>query len=334
MNFKNVSKKYDVYGMGNALVDFEYLVDKSFLIEQGLNLGHMQLVDEAKQQELVQQLPSPKKKQCGGSAANTVIALAQLGGKAVYSLKVANDQDGHFYLDDLHKNSVHHHIDKNLLAPGTTGKCVVFVTPDSERTMCTYLGITSSYDILQVDWEHLKDSQFLYIEGYLMCTEVGFQAALKARDFARDHGVHVALTFSDPGILKFFAQRFKILLEHGVDLLFANEEEALTYSETSHLDEAMTKLQKIAKHAVVTRSAKGVRLHHGGLQFEVAAPKVSAIDANGAGDMFAGAYLFAVTRGWDSQKAAELACQAAATVVQQYGPRLTPEQLKNILATF
>jgi len=324
----------NVYGIGNALVDYEYLVEDNFLSKHSLPKGGMTLLDESQQKKLMTELSNFKKRQGGGSAANTVIALSQLGGKSFYSCKVAKDDDGIFYMDDLAKQGVSHHLKTDQLSVGTTGKCVVMVTPDGERTMGTFLGVTASYDKNQIDWNCLAASQFLYIEGYLLCNELAAQAAMQANEFARQKKVKVALTFSDPGVVKFFMERFKKLLAQPIDLLFCNEAEGYAFAEETEILPTFDQLKKVAKHVVMTRSSKGAVIWDGQELLEVATKPVKPLDANGAGDMFAGAYMYGLTHGMSARKSAELACHAASAVIQVYGPRLETKTVKNILSLY
>src|SRR5690606_34991022 len=181
---------------------------------------------EARQTELVNNLHGIQhKRSCGGSAANTLIAVAQLGGKGFYSCKVANDETGDFYTKDLLASG----LETNLVdgrESGITGKCMVMITPDADRTMNTFLGITETFSEKELRTEQLKNSKYLYMEGYLVTSPTGKAAAIKARDVARSSGVKTALTFSDPGIVGFFKTGFEEMIGEGVDIIFCNEAEA------------------------------------------------------------------------------------------------------------
>ena len=176
-------KKYHVYGIGNALVDLEFTLNPDFFIKNNIEKGVMTLVDENRHHLLLNELGHPKKKACGGSAANTVIAVSQFGGHSYYSCKVANDDFGRFYLEDLKKNGV----DTNPHSNDTsshTGKCIVMVTPDADRTMNTFLGITTNFSYAEVIESALKDSQYIYIEGYLVASPSAKEAAVKSKKLA------------------------------------------------------------------------------------------------------------------------------------------------------
>src|SRR5690606_13999259 len=229
-------KKYDVTGIGNALVDIEFKVTEQFFAENGVEKGLMTLVDEPSQNALMNVIDTVHSKmQCGGSAGNTVIAISQFGGKAYYSCKVANDEMGHFYMNDMKEAGVTHNLNEKNLAEGITGKCLVMVTDDAERTMNTFLGITETYSIADVNEEAIKDSKYLYIEGYLITSENGKAAMKHAKKVAEENGVKVALTFSDPAMVKYFREPMTEVIGASVDLLFANEEEAMLFTEKDNL---------------------------------------------------------------------------------------------------
>lgn len=325
-------KKYDVYGIGNALVDMEYEVQDAFFQKNNIEKGRMTLVEEDRQDFLLSALGDvPLKRQCGGSAANTVIGVAQMGGKCFYSCKVANDSAGDFYADDLKESGV----DSNLVSKrpaGTTGKCLVMVSSDAERTMNTFLGITSTFSEAELNLEALKDSKYLYIEGYLVASPSGQAAAIKAREVAEAHGVKTALTFSDPAMVQFFGDGMKNMLgPKGVDLLFSNEDEALSFAGSKSLLEAREALKKIARTFVITRGENGAIIFDGETYIDIEAFPVKAVDSNGAGDMFAGAFLYAITHGHTFASAGKLASAAASRVVGQYGPRLKWHQTQEVL---
>lgn len=322
-----MSTRFDVYAIGNALVDTEYRVDDDFLSRHGISKGVMTLVEEAQQQRLIAALDSEfglEKRASGGSAANSIIAVAAFGGRAFYSCKVAADGTGDFYVHDLHAAGVSSNL-KAARDPGTSGTCVVMVTPDSERTMHTFLGITADVSVAELVPEALAASQWLYIEGYLSSSDSARAAVLEARRIARANGVKLALTFSDPAMVRFFRHGLAEMLDDGVDLLFCNEEEAVLWTGTLSAEAALDALQGIAGHVVITRGKEGALVWDGHARHHVAPSPVTPVDSNGAGDMFAGAYLFGLSRGWPAPRAGALASRAAAAVVGQFGPRLPLE---------
>ena len=293
-----MTKKYDLYALGNALVDVEIEVNETELERLGVEKGVMTLVDEERHDYLLGHLKgSIHQRASGGSAANSVIALAQLGGKAFHSCKVAKDEAGVFYSDDLDDAGVTNTLSQLEGNEGTTGKCLVMITPDADRTMNTFLGISSELKEQDINYEALGDSQYLYIEGYLVSSPDAHFAAIKARDFAREKGVKVATTLSDPNMVRFFKPEIEQILDGGVDLLFCNDDEALEYTGAENVEKALTILSQQAKQVVITLGKEGA-LSFDGEKVQTIEPfNVKALDTNGAGDMFAGAFMYGLTNG-------------------------------------
>lgn len=321
-----MTKSYDVYAIGNALVDMEYEVHDEFFNKHKIDKGLMTLVDEERQNYLLEALgTAPKKQQCGGSAANTAIASSQFGAKSFYSCKVAKDPIGNFYFQDLLDNGVHSNLMHQDREDGVTGKCLVLITPDAERTMNTFLGITSSISKTQVDPEAIRGSKYMYMEGYLVASQTGREAAVHARRIAEAAGVKTALTFSDVNMVKFFKEGLREMMGDGIDLLFCNESEAMSFTDAADLKAAAEKLKAFAKTFVITLGEKGAMVFDGSTFINIEPTPVKAIDTNGAGDMYAGAFLYAITNGHDFKTAGKLAGVAASKVVSQFGPRLKTE---------
>ena len=327
-----MSKKYNVYGIGNALVDIVTEVDDQFLQEHNIEKGLMTLVDEEHQNRVSNAINMHiSDKQCGGSAANSIIAVSQFGGTSYYSCKVANDELGQFYMKDLKANGVDSNLENHVLEAGITGKCLVMTTADASRTMNTFLGITQNYSRNEINETALKDAQYLYIEGYLVTSENGLDAMKHAKKLAEENGVKTALTFSDPSMVKYFKEPMESVVGASVDLLFCNEEEAMLYTGKENLNEAREELKKAAKRFVITQGANGAMIFDGDTFIDIEPYKVQAIDTNGAGDLFAGAFLYAITNGHSYADAGKLASLASSKVVTQFGPRLEWHQAKDIL---
>lgn len=320
-------KKYDVYGIGNALVDMEFEVEPEFLKEAGIDKGLMTLVDEERQHQIVNTLHGIQhKRSCGGSAANTMIAVSQFGGKSFYSCKVAHDEVGEFYFKDLQENGVDTNLSKETLESGITGKCIVLITPDADRTMNTFLGITQNFSTKELVEEKIKNSNYLYMEGYLVASPTGKGAAVQARKVAEAHGVKTAITFSDVNMVHYFRDGLAEMIGDGVDLLFCNESEALAYTNAKNVQEASKEIRKIAKRFAITLGAKGALVFDGEKEIYVVTMPVEAIDTNGAGDLFAGAFLYAINAGHSYAEAGKLGCMASSLLVTQFGARLRREQ--------
>ena len=327
-----MSKKYDIYGIGNALVDIVTEVSDEFLQSNNVEKGLMTLIEEDRQDELYNAISKhDSNKQCGGSAANSIIAVSQFGGKSFYSCKVANDALGQFYLSDLADNGVDCNLTADKLSGGITGKCLVMTTPDASRTMNTFLGITQTYSAEQIDVEALIDSKYVYIEGYLVTSENGVEAMKTAKRIAEENGVKVALTFSDPSMVKYFKNQMEDVVGDGVDMLFCNEEEAMLFTEMDNIVDAREELKKFAKHFAITLGANGATIFDGQTFIDIEPYKVDAVDTNGAGDLFAGAFMFGITNGHSYAEAGKIASLASSKVVTKYGPRLEWHQSKEIL---
>ena len=324
---------YDLYAIGNALVDSEYEVTDALLQKMGISKRHMTLIDTPRRAELLNHVSHLQPRQTGGgSAGNTVVALAQLGGKAFYSCKVAHDNLGDFYVKDLQAQGVDTNLTHTRASEGQTGSCMVLVTPDAERSMCTFLGVSAELDDAALHAQDIAKSKIYYMEGYLAASPTGLNAALKGRQIARGAGVALALTLSDVSMIQFCKAGLDAMLGDGVDYLFCNQEEAQVWCGTQDLEAVRSALKKLAKTVCLTRGPEGSEVLTADQSWHVPAEKVKAIDTNGAGDMFAGAFLYAITRGYAPNLAAALGNQAAATVVSQHGNRLTLGQLSAIKA--
>ena len=329
-------KKYVAYGIGAALVDTEIKVTDVELAQMNVEKGLMTLVDEGRQEELLGHLQGHLVKAVhasGGSAGNSMIATAQFGGPTFMSCKVAADMDGDIYLSDLASAGVEHCLNGERES-GTTGKCLVLITGDAERSMNTFLGISETLSPAQLDAGAIAASEYLYIEGYLVTSPTGLAAAVEARKLAQAAGVKTALSFSDPGMVEFFREGMAAIVGDGLDLIFCNEAEAMGWGETDSLEVAIEKLKLVAKSFVVTRGADGAVTFDGNEQVDIPPHRVQAVDSNGAGDMFAGAFLYAITRGENFATAGRFASLAAGNIVSRYGPRLAAEDYPALRAEF
>lgn len=329
-----MTNTFDIYAIGNALVDLEYRVDDAFLTAHGIEKAIMTLADVGPQVSLLAALDGQYtrlKQACGGSAANSIIAAAAFGSRCFYSCKVASDALGDFYRDDLIAAGVSTNL-SDIRPEGTSGTCVVMVTPDTERTMSTYLGITADLGDSELNVSALENSRWLYVEGYLCTSATARAAVAKARTIARAAGVKLSMTFSDPAMVLYFKDQLTELLGDGVDLLFCNEEEAIGFTATNDLDQALVKLRQQATRGVITRGAEGAWVWTQDSILELPATPAQAVDTLGAGDNFAGAVLYGLSQRWTLEQSARLALRTAAEVVAQFGPRLTQARYREVLA--
>ena len=324
--------KYDVYAIGNAIVDIVTEVEYDFFQRNEVEKGVMTLVDEKRQQHLMKAIDMERSKLTGGgSAGNTITAISQFGGKGFYSCAVAKDELGKFFIDDLRNNGVETNLVYDQLPLDHTGRCLVMTSPDAERTMNTFLGVNSFFSPEFLDEEALKASKYLYMEGYLVPSPKGLEAMKAAKKLAEHHKVSTALTFSDPSMVKYFSTQMEEIVGASVDLLFCNEEEAMIFTGTNDILEAREKLKQVAKRFVMTLGKNGALVFDGDTFIQIEPYKVTAIDSNGAGDMFAGAFMYAITHGHSFAEAGKLASLASSKVVGQWGPRLTTAVLQQLL---
>lgn len=329
---------YDLYAIGNALVDSEYEVSDAQLQAMAVEKRHMTLIDMPRRTALLAAVQGMHARRTGGgSAGNTVVALAQLGGKAFYSCRVADDELGAFYRDNLQANGVDSNLNHTKPPVGQTGCCMVMVTPDAERSMSTFLGATADIDHTALHPKDIAKSKVYYMEGYLSASPTGLDAALQGRAAAKAAGVKLAATLSDMSMINYCRAGLEAMVgadDGGLDYLFCNEEEATVWCGSQDLDAVCQQISQLARVVCLTRSAKGCVVLEGGQRTDVPAAKVTAVDTNGAGDMFAGAFLYAVTQGHNLTQAAWLANEAAGQVVSQYGNRLSNEAMAGIRARF
>ncbi len=324
--------QYHVYAIGNALVDIEYHSDEQRLKEFGIEKGVMTLIDEDRQNLLMTHLDdSHEKMACGGSAANTIIALSDFGGRAYFSCRVANDDSGQIFIDGLSQSNVKSNAAEHRLKDDITGKCLVFVTPDADRTMNTYLGASAKLDASVVDETAIKASDYVYLEGYLVTSEGTKGAAIKCREVAEKHQVKTALTLSDPAIVQHFKEGMLDMIGGGVDLLFANEDEVMQLTQAETFVQAINAIKYYCKSFAVTRGAKGALVFDGEQETDIAPFAVKAIDTLGAGDSFAGAFLYGLTHNMSFAQAGKLASMTSSRIVTQYGPRLSKQEINRIL---
>ncbi len=317
--------EYDVVGIGNALVDVVTHVDDGFLAEQELLKGTMTLVDSQRADFLYGKLP-PGVEVSGGSCGNTMAGFAMLGGRGAYIGRVKDDYFGRVFRHDLDAIGV-----QFSNAPATdgppTGRCLVLVTRDAHRTMCTDLGAASLLSVSDLNGGVIQSSKVTYMEGYLFDRPEAQRAFVRAAEFAHDSGHKVAITLSDPFCVDRHRDAFRELVAKHIDILFANEDEILSLYEAERFDDALQALHKLGhvNIACLTRSEKGsVIVHDGEVHVIDAEPVREIVDTTGAGDLYAAGFLFGYTRGLDLGLCGRIAAICAAEIISHNGAR--PEQ--------
>src|SRR3982075_399140 len=315
------SAKYDVLGIGNAIFDVLVQTDEGFLSRHGMTKGGMALIDEARATSIYQDM-GPATEMSGGSAANTIVGIANLGARAAYVGKVRDDQIGRLYTHDIRTAGVA--FETRAAADGpATGCSYILVTPDGERTMNTYLGAAQELTPDDIDAAQVAASSLIYLEGYLWDPKSAKDAFVKASKIAHGAGRQVALTLSDSFCVDRYRGEFLDLMRKGtVDLVFANEAELKSLYETPDFDTALTQLRSDARLAVVTRSEKGcVVASTDGVVAVPAFPIKKLVDTTGAGDLFAAGFLFGLVRNAGHENSGRLGALAAAEVIQHIGAR-------------
>src|SRR6202521_3934644 len=315
------SAKYDVLGIGNAIFDVLVQTDESFLGRHGMIKGGMALIDEARALSIYQDM-GPAIEMSGGSAANTIVGVANLGARAAYIGKVRDDQIGRLYAHDIRAAQVAFETRPATDGPAT-GCSYILVTPDGERTMNTYLGAAQELMPGDIDSAQVAASAILYLEGYLWDPKSAKEAFVKASTIAHEAGRQVALTLSDSFCVDRYRGEFLDLMRGGtVDLVFANEAELHSLYQTSDFDTALKQLRVDTKLGVVTRSEKGcVVVAKDGITVVPAFPIEKMVDTTGAGDLFAAGFMFGLVRGAGFDAAGRLGALAAAEVIQHIGAR-------------
>ena len=315
--------RYDVLGIGNAIVDVIARAEDDFLVAQGMHKGTMALIDEARAKSIYAAM-GPAQESSGGSAANTVVGVASFGARAAFVGKVKDDELGRTFAHDIRAAKVA--FDTKPAANGpSTACCYIMVTPDGERTMNTFLGAAQDLKPADIDEGQIASAAVTYLEGYLWDPPQAKEAFVKAAEIAHKAGRRVALTLSDAFCVDRYRGEFRDLIRKGtVDIIFANERELHSLYETGDFDTAVKALRGEAKLAAVTRSEKGcVIISPVAVEAVAAEPVEQVADVTGAGDLFAAGFLVGLARGKDHRTAARLGAMAAAEVIQHIGARPT-----------
>ena len=313
--------KFDVLTVGNAIVDILARCDDTFLGENGIIKGAMNLID-AERAELLYSKMGPAVEASGGSAGNTAAGIASLGGKAAYFGKVAEDQLGTIFQHDIRAQGVHYQTKPEGAHP-PTARSMIFVTPDGERSMNTYLGACVDLGPEHVEPDVVAQSTVTYFEGYLWDPPRAKEAILDCARIAHENGREVSMTLSDPFCVGRYRAEFLDLMRSGtVDIVFANKQEALSLYETEDFDLALTRIAADCKLAAVTLSEEGAIIVRGDERVKIDAFAIpELVDTTGAGDLFASGFLYGYTQGRSLADCGKLGCLSAAIVIQQIGPR-------------
>ena len=321
----NLNRPYDVYGIGNALVDILAFVDDSFVTDFELPKGGMTLMEPPRQADILHRLEQNELHLAsGGSAANTMIGLAQSGGTGIFCGKVAADTHGEFYKRDMEEFRIGFDTPMASEHGTPTGTCVVLTTPDAERTMCTHLGVATGLTTADIDSDQIAQCQISYVEGYLWDSEGPREACKLAMRESKAAGTKVAFTVSDAFLIDRFAEDFKQVIAEYCDILFCNADEARMLCGTESFEESAKVLGGMAPLVFLTHGEHGcVVIEDGNDGVAVDGYQVDAIDTVGAGDAFAGGALYGITHGMTPVEAAQWGNYLASRVVSIVGPRLS-----------
>jgi sugar/nucleoside kinase (ribokinase family) len=316
-----MTKEFQICGLGNAIVDIFLEVDDKEFSGLGFERGTMRLVELDEQKKLLGRYQGREPRLVsGGSVANSIIAFSQLGGDAAFIGCVGDDRYGLFYSKEFEELGID--IGNPVIVGESTGTCVCVITPDAERTMRTCLAVSSHLGSQHVDEKRIKNSEWLFVEGYVFANPATGQGAIReAIRLAKQHGVKVALTCSEAFVVQVFGDPFFEALK-SADLLFCNETEACAVTKTANAKEAFAALKGMVPSTVVTAGPAGAYVRHAGVEAHVPSFACTPKDLTGAGDMFAGSFLYGITHGVEPLKAARGACFLATQVITQVGARL------------
>ena len=330
--------KNDISALGNALVDTVFKVEHSLIAELGLEIDQMTLSSAEEHAPIIERLIASGAEtvsDCGGSATNSLVAAASFGASCFHTCKVSNDEDGTRYLQSLKEAGVGHKGNMASADSMPTGKCLILVTPDAKRTMTTALNVSSLMDESDLDLDQISNSRIFYIEGYMVTSEENYKVALKALNHLKDFpDVKIALSLSDPGIVMGFNDKFNEIESFGLDYIFGNDDEAMAFVGSENIEDAFVALQKKSYVSIITMGEKGSAVVSNEGVINTPNVDIQAIDTNGAGDMFAGSFLYSLLQNDDLKTCAEFANYGASKVVETFGPRLSKDMYHQVLNNF
>jgi sugar/nucleoside kinase (ribokinase family) len=325
--------KYDICALGNALVDTQYMVSYDFLESVGLEADQMTLVSAEEQNAITEKLKNlgiESVSDCGGSATNSLVAASNYGSDCHHVCRVSKDDDGMRYLDSLKKANVYHKGYSNEELDLPTGKCLILVTPDAKRTMISMLGVSAHMNSNDLDLEAIANSKIFYIEGYMVTSDENFNAVITVLEFLKDKNVLKALSLSDPGIVNGFKDKFEKIESYGIDMVFGNDDEAKAFSGEDNLDEAINFLKQKPFMSLITTGSEGCIVVENGNSSLIQGEVIDPVDTNGAGDMFAGSFMYAYLQNLHLIACAKFSNYAASKIVETFGPRLSQEGYKEV----
>ena len=314
-------EKFDVYGVCNPLIDLLSHIPDSFLKKNGIEKSIMHLISIEEQQRLLRGLSADKlsvESASGGSGANSMIGIAQLGGRTAFSGKIGRDEHGKIYREKLEDLGVSARLGEG---DGSTGSSLILVSDDGCRTMNTYLGMGQELQVPDIDAEVIKVSKYLYLTGYLWDTESQKKAVRAALDEAKKVETKVALSLSDPFCVKRHKEDFKSLLQGYASMVFSNQEEAFTLLQTDVTQEAVDIMSKWTETVVLTLGANGAIISHLGQTYYIDPFPIRVEDTTGAGDAFAAGFLFGMTHEFSPLDSGRIGAVLAGAVIEQTGPR-------------
>ena len=326
-----MTKSFQVVGIGNAIIDILAYVSDDFLVKNQIKKGVMNLINSERSNELLRKI-SITKKVAGGSAANTIVGLSQLGIKTSYFGKVSNDEFGKFFTDDLNSNNIEFDVSEKFDSSNlSTGHCIVLVTPDGERTMNTYLGVTEFLSKDDLNLNILQNCSWLYLEGYRydgMDSQKAFEIAI---NYSKKGGGKVALSLSDPFCVQRHRTEFINIINKGVDLVFCNEKELISLTGQTDLYAALNSSSYFPCKVICTVAERGVYIKHKGSWINIPTKNVEIKDTTGAGDLFATGFLYGILSNIGDPVSCEFANKCAGEVIGTLGCRLHKEQLLDLL---
>jgi sugar/nucleoside kinase (ribokinase family) len=319
----------DIVGIGNAIVDVLTTTDDSVLERLSLNKGSMTLIDANKAKELYE-ITTNRIQRSGGSVANSLACIAQLGGKTAFIGRVRNDELGEIFTEEISTTGTIFKTPTSSVGP-STARCIIFITPDAQRTMCTYLGASVLLEPRDLDFSAVREAKILYLEGYLWDNPAAKDAFIKAAEIAKNAGRKVALSLSDSFCVNRHRESFVKLVRNHIDILFANDDEIKALYKTSSLNTAIEELKKTCDLAAITIGKKGSILISSGKEINID-PFIfgKAIDTTGAGDLYAGGFLKGLADGLKPEISARIGSICAGHIVTQLGSRSNTDLLNLI----